>query len=410
MRVKQSPNTLVGARDANHANKQEMLQAATLLSFFMLHTTRAATRCLSVLVFACVALPLLGHLQARIEQSSTTCLRWGVLGTGDWAQFFARTLRHTPGHVLQAVGSRHKHTADVFCETFNVPTKSCHASYTSLVHDPEVDVVYVVTPEAFHFNHSLLALQAGKHVLCEKAFTVNAHQAAELITIARTRKLFLMEAMGERFAPPLERVHQWLGMIGPVRSIVADRFVAMKRVTRCYNQANTKVLTIDPTEPGCSCLLTEAIYPITYVLSILGYSPNQVSSTVDFFEDSGNDAGENISLVYNSGAEALVRCSLRRDDGSGMTVFYGERGTIFYQEWNVRVTTHDGQSESFRYSGTLCSSCANEEVLEVGRSLAQGLLESPRMPLDETLAKMRVLDAIRARWDPRLSQRWNPGR
>src|ERR1700742_4588087 len=128
-----------------------------------------------------------------------TALRWGILGTGLIAGAFAADLVHTDTGEVTAVGSRGQARADEFGDRHAVARR--HASYEALVADPHVDVIYVATPHSFHHQNALLALEAGKHVLVEKAFTMNAAEAVELVAAARARGLFLMEAMWTRFLP-----------------------------------------------------------------------------------------------------------------------------------------------------------------------------------------------------------------
>ncbi len=153
---------------------------------------------------------------------------WGILGTGKIAVKFADDLRHVPGAALTAVGSRSAETAKAFGRRFRIPHQ--HASYAALVNDPDVDVVYISTPHSLHAENARLALEAGKAVLCEKAFTLNARQAADLIALARERRLFLMEAMWMRFLPAIVHVRQILAekALGDVRLLSADFGAALR--------------------------------------------------------------------------------------------------------------------------------------------------------------------------------------
>src|SRR5690242_8331636 len=149
-------------------------------------------------------------------------IRWGILGTGAIAKQFAKGLAVLKDAELTAVGSRSSASADAFGNEFNV--KRRHASYAALAADPNVDVIYVATPHPMHCANTLLCLEAGKHVLCEKPFTVNAFEAREIVAKARSKKLFLMEAMWTRFIPVIVRTRQWIkdGAIGKPRMVMAD--------------------------------------------------------------------------------------------------------------------------------------------------------------------------------------------
>jgi dihydrodiol dehydrogenase / D-xylose 1-dehydrogenase (NADP) len=128
-------------------------------------------------------------------------IRWGILSTGNIARSFATGLQTAPDAELIAVGSRTKESADTFADRFNIPRR--YGSYEDLVNDRDVDVIYVGTPHTFHAENSLLCLDAGKAVLCEKPFTINAREADTLIQRAREKRLFLMEAMWTRFTPAM---------------------------------------------------------------------------------------------------------------------------------------------------------------------------------------------------------------
>ena len=143
-------------------------------------------------------------------------LRWGILGTGGIAQTFASDLRLTESGVVSAVGSRSQDSADRFADQFGIDGR--HASYESLVADPSVDVVYVATPHPMHRDNAILALRAGKPVLVEKPFAMNAVEAAEIVEVAREQGLFAMEAMWTRFLPHIAVVRDWLAQGRSARS------------------------------------------------------------------------------------------------------------------------------------------------------------------------------------------------
>ena len=149
-------------------------------------------------------------------------VRRGIMGTGLIATKFANGLGVLSDAELVGVGSRAQASADAFGDKFDVPHR--HASYEALAHDPDVDVIYIGTPHNLHRENSLLSLQAGKAVLCEKPFTINAREAEEVIAFARSQKLFLMEAMWIRYIPLVVKLRQMLaeGVIGELRMLVAD--------------------------------------------------------------------------------------------------------------------------------------------------------------------------------------------
>src|SRR5215813_12044980 len=149
-------------------------------------------------------------------------VRWGILGAGSIANRLAEGVLVLPDAKLTAVGSRSQEKADAFADKYGIPNR--HASYDALVNDPEVDVIYVATPHNFHKEHSILALNAGKHVLCEKPFTINECEAKEIVSVAQAKGLFVMEAMWTRFFPIMGKVRKLLkaGEIGEPYLLHAD--------------------------------------------------------------------------------------------------------------------------------------------------------------------------------------------
>ena len=130
----------------------------------------------------------------------TERMKWGVLGTGKITTRFAQALNNIPEHAeLLAVGSRNQETADAFGDKFNIPRR--YTSYEDVANDPDIDIIYIGTPGVYHLRDASMALNHGKHVLCEKAFTINAKEATAMIDLAREKNLFLMEAMWTRFFP-----------------------------------------------------------------------------------------------------------------------------------------------------------------------------------------------------------------
>src|SRR5262249_22747968 len=147
---------------------------------------------------------------------------WGILGTGNIAWQFTQALQSMKDAQVAAVGSRTQAAADVFGNQFKIARR--HASYASLAADPDVDIVYIATPHALHKDNTILCLEAGKAVLCEKPFAINTAQAEEMIRVAQKQNVFLMEAMWTRFIPAVKQAMAWIaeGMIGEVRMVQAS--------------------------------------------------------------------------------------------------------------------------------------------------------------------------------------------
>src|SRR5246127_2580351 len=169
----------------------------------------------------------LGHLafyrfESKGQSMQGSPVGWGILGTGGIASMFVTDLQLSDSGVATAVGSRSQGAADRFADNYGIASR--HDSYESLVADPDVDVVYVATPHPMHRDNAILALRAGKHVLVEKPFTMNAVEAREIVQVARDTGRFAMEAMWTRFLPHVVVIRDWLarGVLGDIVTVTAD--------------------------------------------------------------------------------------------------------------------------------------------------------------------------------------------
>ncbi|WP_329609250.1 Gfo/Idh/MocA family protein [Arthrobacter sp. ATA002] len=232
-------------------------------------------------------------------------LRWGVVSTGDIASKVTEDIARLEDAVLQAVSSRQEASAVEFADRFGI-ARACFDNeqgkgHRQLIDDPEVDVVYVAAPHAQHYEISRAALLAGKHVLCEKSLTVNAREAEDLIAIASTRGLFLMEAVWTRFLPCVNRIWEILasGELGEVQWVQADLgFRAPPGPdSRLWDQ-----------RAGGGALLDLAVYPLTLAVGALGF-PAGVSAA-GTLTDGGVDRQNALLLTYPSGAAAQLISSL----------------------------------------------------------------------------------------------------
>jgi predicted dehydrogenase len=316
-------------------------------------------------------------------------IHWGILGTGWIADKFAQGLAVLPDAELVAVGSRTADAAKRFAKKFEIPF--VHASYEALANDRHVDVVYVATPHPMHKENSLLALRAGRAVLCEKPFTMNAAEAEKVIRFARENKLFLMEAMWTRYLPLTIRLRRILadGVIGDVQMLVADLGVR-KEFDPQHRQFAPEL--------GGGALLDLGVYAVSYASMVFG-PPSTVSTVADLGR-SGVDEHAAIILAYDRGQLAALYTSLRVSTPNEV-ILMGTDGQIrihpkMSQPSRLTVTMHDGKHEDIEmaYEGN----GYNYEADHVMRCLRAGRLESEVMPLDETLAIMNTMDQIRAQW------------
>jgi len=315
--------------------------------------------------------------------------RWGILGTGKIAKSFAAALRDTPGAVLAGVASRSMDSAAAFAAEQGQAHVQAYGSYQALVDAVDIDLVYVASPHTEHMANAMLALNAGKGVLCEKAFTINRVEAERVVVLARSKKLFLMEAMWTRFMPALAEVQRIIasGEIGTVNQVSADfGFKAdVGPEHRLFNPAL-----------GGGALLDLGIYPLSIAAALLG----PVASVTAQAEmgPTGVDVNTAFILRHARGGLSSCACSITTLSPVELTVA-GERGFIrmntrFHHAQSITVTRADGAARTvptpFLGNGYV------HEIIEAQRCFHAGLLESPGMPLDETLALMGVMDDIRA--------------
>jgi predicted dehydrogenase len=314
-------------------------------------------------------------------------IRWGIIGTGGIASLFATDLRLLPDASLVAIGSRQQRTAEEFGARFDVPHR--HATYDDLVNDPEVDVVYVATPHPGHHDAALSAINAGKAVLVEKPFTMNAKEAASLIEAARSRGVFLMEAMWARFLPHMVRVRELLasGALGDVRVVIADhnQWFARDPDHRLFNPA-----------VGGGALLDLGIYPVSFASMVFG-APTRVTAVSDR-AFTGVDATTSAILQYADGAHSVVTTSLEVA-GPTSAVIVGtdariEFDDVYYAPTPFSLIGRDGTVLE-RFDEVGAARGMQHEAAEVMRCLRAGKLESDVLPLDETLSIMATLDEIR---------------
>jgi predicted dehydrogenase len=314
-------------------------------------------------------------------------VRWGLLATGGIAESFARDLTLVPDASVVAVGSRTKESAERFGAKFDIPHR--HGSYAELAADPEVDAIYVSTPHPGHHDATLLAISQGKAVLVEKPFAMDLAQAQAMVTAARSAGTFLMEAMWTRFLPHIERVRAVLasGVLGEIVYLTAEHGQWFPR------DASHRLFA---PSLGGGALLDLGIYPISFAHMVLG-EPSAITarSTPAF---TGVDATTSAIFDYPSGAHAVVTTSLAAASDNPAAI-YGTEARLeidgwFYTPGGFTVTAHDGTVLE-RFDTPPAGRGKQYEAIEVGRCMDAGLLESPVLPLAETLAIMGTLDEIR---------------
>ncbi|MDX2851509.1 Gfo/Idh/MocA family oxidoreductase [Streptomyces sp. PA03-3a] len=317
-------------------------------------------------------------------------VRWGILATGGIAASFAEDLRELKDDAeIVAVGSRRLESARAFADRFGIPR--AYGSWTELADDEGVDVVYVATPHSAHRVAAGLCLRAGRSVLCEKPFTVNAVEARELADLARTHGRFLMEAMWTYCNPVVRRLTELVaaGAIGEVRSVHADFGLA--------GPFDPGHRLLDPALGG-GALLDLGVYPVSFAHLLLG-EPDEVQAWAHLTED-GVDDNTGMLLGYDSGAMAVLSCSLTADTAR-TAVVTGSTGRIevpagFFHPDRFVLRREGREPEEFGAPDDGLRGLQHEAA-EVMRCLRAGERESPLVPLEGSLAVMRTLDTVRDR-------------
>ena len=316
-------------------------------------------------------------------------VRWGILGTGRIAAKFAAGLASLPEAELRAVGSRSHESAGKFAAQNGAAR--AFGSYQELVDDAEVDVVYVASPHSYHLEHTLLALESGKAVLCEKPLAMNGGQAEQMIRSARAKKLFLMEAMWTRFFPLVREAMDLIaaGTIGQVEILAADLGI--------HRTPETRYRLFTP-ELGGGALLDVGVYPVSLASWLFG-RPSRVASLVHLGRHAVDETVA-VILGYATGQMASLYAAITTETPKEAHLL-GAAGSIRIHS-NFVCPTHMTVQEEGRQARTIERKVAgngmNYEAAEVMSCLRAGRQESEIMPLDESLAIMQTLDEIRARW------------
>jgi predicted dehydrogenase len=337
-----------------------------------------------------------------LTPSARPRIGWGLVGAGGISDHLARALSHVPEARLVAVGSRDVVKAQAFIdkprehEAIVEPVRA-HGSYQALVDDPEVDVVYIGTPHPDHVDTMRLAIAAGKAVLCEKPFTLNRREAEAAVALARRHDVFLMEAMWMRYVPAMVELKRLLaaGAIGELVSVSADFGFSAAGLPATHR-------ALAP-ELGGGGLLDIGIYPLNLAAFVLG---DIVGAQADAeLGPTGVDVHTVFNLRHAGGQRSQGMCSLRSTTACRATIlgtdgriditppFYAAqqlqlaRGTRPPEETPVEVIDRPWRGNRYVH-----------QVEEVHRCLRAGLAESPVMPLDETVALVGWMDAMRAQF------------
>ena len=312
--------------------------------------------------------------------------KWGILGPGGIAKAFAEDLKLLQGHSIAAVGSRSISNAQSFADTYG---GSAYGSYEDLVADSQVDAIYVATPHPAHKDNVILALNAGKPVLCEKPFSVNAIDAQHMVDTATKNNVALMEAMWARFLPHYAKVREIVtsGVLGKILTVHADhgQRLADRNIPRL----------VEPELAG-GALLDLGIYPVSFAHMILGNPTSVTSSAV--LTDKGVDAQTSMIFDYADGAQAVLNTTMIEQTPC-RAVVAGLNGWLeidrtFYNPASMRVVLNDGTITE--YPNTYQGHGLREQADVFKQLVLSGAKQSEILNWKDTVDIMKTLDTVRA--------------
>ena len=312
-------------------------------------------------------------------------LRWGYLGAGGIAGIIAADFGYA-GLKIHAVATRDIVRTNAFADKFNIPNR--HPNYAALVADAEVDVIYISTVPTLHRHHALLAIEAGKHVLLEKPFTMNASDAREICAAARQKKVFVMEAMWTCFLPTMTAVFASIhsGEIGTPHFVYADhsQYLPIEKVPRLWNR-----------EQGGGAHYDLGIYPMHMAIRTLGF-PDSVSGK-SIMTDTGVDSATAAVLHYNNGGLALINSCMTMA-GTINAAIHGTKGRIEIDGWFFEQTTFSVYDNDHKLVGNYEEKIAGRgmqyQAIHVEECIAKGLTESQILSLADTVQIMEVMEQV----------------
>ena len=313
----------------------------------------------------------------------------GIMGAGRIAVTMTKTLHGIKEQAAPyAIASRSQDKAEQFAREHGI--RRAYGSYEAMVADPAVDLVYIATPHSEHCSNVKLCLEAGKPVLCEKAFTQNASQAHQVIALAEQKGILLTEAMWPRYMPSRSIIGEAIasGVVGKVTMLSANLHYLLTDKERLVKK-----------ELAGGALLDVGVYPLDFALMHFGTSVERVESSVQFYH-TGVDACETMTLFWRDGRVATLSAGmLSRSDRKG--IFWGDAGYIVVENINnpQSVSAFDDEDRLIKVWQLPPQVTGYEyEVLECKRCLEEGLIECPSMPHKATVQMMEITDSLRRQW------------
>jgi predicted dehydrogenase len=318
--------------------------------------------------------------------NATQTVRWGILGTGFIAGLQVADLVGN-GFSVQAVGSRTAEAAERFAAEFAIG--SAHGSYEDLVRDPDVDAVYISTPHPFHYENALLALNAGKHVLIEKPFAMNAWQARAIVDLAESKGLVALEAMWTRYLPHMVRIRELVrsGALGEVRTVIADHNQNLPKDP--LHRVNDPVL-------GGGALLDLGIYPVSFAFDVLGATVNV--RALASMTSTGVDRQTAMIFEYGDGQQAMLHCALDTAGPNRASVIGTEGSIEIDPVWYTPTpfTRYDADGNLVeRFEESVSGRGMQYQAWELERLVRAGATANDVLPARESVLVMATMDEVR---------------
>lgn len=323
-------------------------------------------------------------------------MNWGIMATGTIAAKFADTIgKMEDEEKLVGCGSRTMEKAEAFAEKYGIP--HAYDSYEALVKDPEIDAVYIATPNNMHFENCQLCLEAGKHVLCEKPFTTNVKEAKMLYHMAGEKGLFIMEAFWIRHLPLLRRMQELIreGVIGDVIYARSDfGFTA---------QGARKDRKFDSSLGG-GALLDIGIYNLGFMHMVMGDEKPLSFTSRHHINEYGTDDFSSILLSYPEGKTAAVTTSIGFDMARE-GVIYGTAGSIYLPDYQMaqKLTVKPNAGGAYDVEMPFDMNGFEYQIREVSRCVKAGMSTSDILKAEDSIAVLELMDEIRASWGMKFS-------
>jgi len=315
-------------------------------------------------------------------------INWGIIGTGTIAKKFAAAVNAMPNCCLYAVGSRNIESASAFASNFKIHVS--YGSYEELAADDNIDIIYIATPHAFHFENAMLCIKNKKNVLCEKPFTVNYEQANTVFKAAKENNVFIMEAFWTKFLPAYSKIDEILKsrLIGDVLSFTAQFGYTANDIARRNRKFDAYL--------AGGALLDIGIYTVGVAEMIMGNEICELKSTVLIEKNYGTDYLNTITIVYNNGSVSQLSSCI----GANLmneAVISGINGSIripkFSASQGFTVELNDGTKQSYDFPFEING--FEYQIAEAMNCVRNNMLESNIMKHSDTLSVMNILDTVR---------------